>query len=55
MQIKRRKDGSTDNYFVPPHGGRPPSDEAVRAATERYVREEAEGKLRDLPVSKSYQ
>ncbi len=25
------------NYFDPPHGGRPPSDEAVHAATQRYV------------------
>ena len=29
-----------DNYFVPPHGGRPPSDEAVRSATQRYIAEE---------------
>lgn len=25
------------DYFRPPHGGRPPSDEAVHAATVRYV------------------
>jgi hypothetical protein len=25
------------NYFDPPHGGRPPSDEAVHAATQRYI------------------
>lgn len=24
------------DYFRPPHGGRPPSDEAVREATRRY-------------------
>lgn len=29
-----------DNYFDPPHGGRPPSDEAVAKATKRYVDEE---------------
>lgn len=28
------------NYFGSPHGGRPPSDEAVRAATLRYCRQE---------------
>lgn len=28
------------NYFDPPHGGRPPSDEAVKAATKRYVEQE---------------
>jgi hypothetical protein len=30
-----------DNYFIPPHGGRPPSDAAIKAATERYVQEGA--------------
>ena len=29
------------DYFKPPHGGRPPSDEAVRQATKRYIEEEA--------------
>lgn len=28
--------GGSD-YFDPPHGGRPPSDEAVRAASRRYI------------------
>lgn len=37
------------NYFNPPHGGRPPSDEAVKAATERYVAQEKAGELKDLP------
>ncbi len=31
-----------------PHGGRPPSDEAVRATTARYVEQERRGELRDL-------
>ena len=34
-----------DNYFNPPHGDKPPSDEAVRAATERYVDQERRGEL----------
>ena len=32
-----------------PHNGCPPSDEAVRAATQRYIQQEKDGKLRDLP------
>lgn len=31
--------GRQRDYFNPPHGGRPPSDEAVRTATQRYVEE----------------
>lgn len=27
----------SDNFFRPPHGGRPPSDQAVHEATVRYV------------------
>lgn len=30
-----------DDYFRPPHGGRPPSDEAVRKATQRYIEQDA--------------
>lgn len=26
------------DYFIPPHGGRAPSDEAVKAATEKYLK-----------------
>ena len=29
-----------DDFFASPHGGRPPSDEAVKLATERYVEQE---------------
>lgn len=36
----------TVNYFDPPHGGRPPSDEAVRAQTARYVAAEEAERLR---------
>jgi len=25
------------NYFDPPHGGRPPSQEAITKATQKYV------------------
>lgn len=32
--------GRPNDYFSPPHGGRPPSDEAVREATRRYVEQE---------------
>lgn len=28
------------DYFFPPHGGRPPTDEAIRKATQRYIDEE---------------
>jgi hypothetical protein len=34
--VKRRE----PDYFFPPHGGRPPSDQAVREATQRYVDQE---------------
>lgn len=27
-----------DDYFFPPHGGKPPSDEAVKKATDRYCK-----------------
>jgi hypothetical protein len=44
-----------DNYFDPPHGGRPPSDAAVKAATEKYIQQEKDGKLKELPrVSPSH-
>ncbi len=33
-------DRTMNDYFFPPHGGRPPSDEAVAKATRRYVEEE---------------
>lgn len=29
-----------DNYFVPPHGGRPPSEAAIKEATRKYVEQE---------------
>lgn len=29
-----------DNYLDPPHGGRGPSDQVIRATTQRYVEEE---------------
>lgn len=41
--------GRLSNYFSPPHGGRPPSDEAVTKATQRYIEQERRGELRDLP------
>lgn len=33
----RRQSGHVD-YFIMPHGGRPPSNAAVHAATERYLK-----------------
>lgn len=39
------------DYFFPPHGGRPPSDEAVREATQRYV-EEARAKSQSRGTKK---
>lgn len=47
--LKQAARPKNDNYHVPPHGGRPPSDEAVRAATQRYIQQEKEGKLANLP------
>lgn len=37
---KKEKGTKSDNYFVPPHGGRPPSDEAVKKATQKYIEDE---------------
>ncbi len=40
--------GRQYDYFNPPHGGRPPSDAAVKAATARYVEAERRGDLDKL-------
>jgi hypothetical protein len=41
--------GRRDDFLSPPFGGRPPSDEAVHAATQRYIEQEKRGELHDLP------
>ena len=59
MKLERQQEfEQRGDYFSPPHGGRPPSDEAVKEATDRYRAQEAKRLLRTLkavrPTNASY-